>query len=34
MSHYISLRLLQIDEWEPLAKGAWNELRVLRVQEI
>lgn len=23
----------QIDEWEPLAKGAWSELRVLRVQD-
>ena len=32
--HYVSLHLLQIDEWEPLAKGAWSELRVLRVQEI
>lgn len=23
----------QIDEWEALAKGAWNELRVVRVDE-
>ena len=30
----ISLHLRQIDEWQPLAKGAWSELRVLRVQEI
>ena len=24
---------MKIDEWEPLAKGAWSELRVLRVQD-